>query len=98
MPPDCSGGSQISIHAPRTGSDRISAVTSSGISNFNPRSPHGERLDVLAQLLTYQPISIHAPRTGSDEKPPAAHQPPEISIHAPRTGSDSRHRRFPHRP
>ena len=33
----------ISIHAPRTGSDRKLLATLSARSHFNPRSPHGER-------------------------------------------------------
>ena len=33
----------ISIHAPRMGSDRRFTSAASGESNFNPRSPHGER-------------------------------------------------------
>ena len=33
----------ISIHAPRTGSDTRSMCGWSCLSNFNPRSPHGER-------------------------------------------------------
>ena len=35
--------SAISIHAPRTGSDRSTASCPSACTNFNPRSPHGER-------------------------------------------------------
>ena len=35
--------SVISIHAPRTGSDQISALTGIVQKDFNPRSPHGER-------------------------------------------------------
>ena len=34
----------ISIHAPRTGSDRSTTSTTIQHLNFNPRSPHGERL------------------------------------------------------
>ena len=34
---------QISIHAPRTGSDQRTTAQSGGAGNFNPRSPHGER-------------------------------------------------------
>ena len=34
---------EISIHAPRTGSDRALVYDASVIQNFNPRSPHGER-------------------------------------------------------
>ena len=57
-------------------------------SNFNPRSPHGERLyGYLGTIPVY--ISIHAPRTGSDIcQLLADYDRPTISIHAPRTGSD----------
>ena len=36
------------------------------ISNFNPRSPYGERRELAAFNADLQKISIHAPRTGSD--------------------------------
>ena len=37
------------------------------VSDFNPRSPHGERLvQVGAYRHVKADISIHAPRTGSD--------------------------------
>ena len=36
------------------------------MSDFNPRSPHGERLPVAAHQRVALLISIHAPRTGSD--------------------------------
>ena len=36
----------ISIHAPRTGSDSTRQSRGKRTINFNPRSPHGERLDV----------------------------------------------------
>ena len=35
---------EISIHAPRTGSDSVSVRQAIAFRNFNPRSPHGERL------------------------------------------------------
>ena len=35
---------EISIHAPRTGSDSVSVSTYTANDDFNPRSPHGERL------------------------------------------------------
>ena len=80
---------QISIHAPRTGSDGrgrqhqliiclfqstlpARGATNSAASlpdvrfNFNPRSPHGERLQPYQCKLFPTFISIHAPRTGSD--------------------------------
>ena len=36
----------ISIHAPRMGSDSKTSITEANIIYFNPRSPHGERLPV----------------------------------------------------
>ena len=57
-------------------------------SDFNPRSPHGERRHKPGAPLRDSSISIHAPRTGSDfacSQPVFRHV---ISIHAPRTGSD----------
>ena len=56
----------ISIHAPRTGSDMLAFFQILVSGNFNPRSPHGERLYHLAQMAGVKFISIHAPRTGSD--------------------------------
>ena len=38
----------ISIHAPRTGSDTVLAPSRTQSNDFNPRSPHGERLDSTA--------------------------------------------------
>ena len=35
--------------------------------NFNPRSPHGERLSTHTANSPDVTISIHAPRTGSDD-------------------------------
>ena len=44
-PPDAGKGrnGHISIHAPRTGSDQSRQPEPPAASNFNPRSPHGER-------------------------------------------------------
>ena len=78
----------ISIHAPRTGSDFFCRAAGSVISDFNPRSPHGERRAVgcrTAPWGDFNPRSPHGERRdivewgGADEL---------ISIHAPRTGSD----------
>ena len=84
----CTRHQYISIHAPRTGSDRHMFPSIAAICDFNPRSPHGERLyGYLGTIPVY--ISIHAPRTGSDRRRAkiiAVILP--ISIHAPRTGSD----------
>ena len=40
----------ISIHAPRTGSDTSKCLLASPASDFNPRSPHGERRSIWANL------------------------------------------------
>ena len=41
--------------------------TAPDCSNFNPRSPHGERRYAVHRYDLPPPISIHAPRTGSDQ-------------------------------
>ena len=81
----------ISIHAPRTGSDPVVHLQFLPFyRHFNPRSPHGERRDVLATYWETLKISIHAPRTGSDVDGQSVDQYTiHISIHAPRTGSDN---------
>ncbi len=60
----------ISIHAPRTGSDKRPLSTRFAPLYFNPRSPHGERREGRAPLRNAGRISIHAPRTGSDKTSP----------------------------
>ena len=79
---------EISIHAPRMGSDYAPRKISLRSNDFNPRSPHGERL--TEPLFEGWPgsISIHAPRTGSDMNAYVCSNRGDISIHAPRTGSD----------
>ena len=57
---------EISIHAPRTGSDRSYSGACALRTNFNPRSPHGERQQPQRAEIILGDISIHAPRTGSD--------------------------------
>ena len=80
----------ISIHAPRGGSDASGDLTPNRPSNFNPRSPWGERRLMASTGLVGIPISIHAPRGGSDRLFHQRIACPAISIHAPRGGSDSK--------
>ena len=82
-------GLDISIHAPRTGSDDTPPPSAPPASYFNPRSPHGERRFRPEPVAPTQDISIHAPRTGSDLPENAERITRRISIHAPRTGSDN---------
>ena len=60
--------------------------------NFNPRSPRGERLLASKYVYLLPNISIHAPREGSDRRNSKSRWMMRISIHAPREGSDSRRR------
>ena len=66
MPRPNAAALQISIHAPRTGSDTVPPFFRFISINFNPRSPHGERQDYTQVIADMEQISIHAPRTGSD--------------------------------
>ena len=56
----------ISIHAPRTGSDRSKSALLSTSSDFNPRSPHGERRtrrqSQMARINHFNPRSPHGER------------------------------------
>ena len=56
----------ISTHAPRTGSDANTGAVADSVTNFNPRSPHGERQYFSSCDFWHILISTHAPRTGSD--------------------------------
>ena len=59
----------ISIHAPRGGSDQGNWKIRFLTSDFNPRSPWGERLGLAIWFIGLISISIHAPRGGSDVSP-----------------------------
>ena len=58
----------ISIHAPRVGSDFTNSAIIGLLSNFNPRSPCGERQQAETPRRQPVKISIHAPRVGGDCK------------------------------
>ena len=80
---------KISIHAPRTGSDRAASRSAFSSSNFNPRSPHGERPVVPAagDCITFK-FQSTLPARGATNRRQGRHEDLQISIHAPRTGSD----------
>ena len=60
---------EISIHAPRVGSDADLHHVEYHLGDFYPRSPRGERLVFMFGHSPLKPISIHAPRVGSDSCP-----------------------------
>ena len=84
---------RISIHAPRTGSDKFLFFVSSIRCYFNPRSPHGERLPRYNDLR-HRRISIHAPRTGSDVHRFHLHALLSYVYFNPRSPHGERHRRL----
>ena len=61
---DCDDG--ISTHAPHAGSDEQLLECLIKPSNFNPRSPCGERRTIADFKLKLRLISTHAPHAGSD--------------------------------
>ena len=81
---------QISIHAPREGSDCDPDEFFEDGLDFNPRSPRGERRFQRRLAAKAQTISIHAPREGSDDEHERRFVLGHISIHAPREGSDKK--------
>ena len=57
---------RISIHAPRTGSDGLLSSAQRRASNFNPRSPHGER--PALRILKRENASDFNPRSPHGER------------------------------
>ena len=78
----------ISIHAPRMGSDMILTGGFIMKTDFNPRSPHGERLRTRQTLKTFVIFQSTLPAWGATNAVTKAEIYLDISIHAPRMGSD----------
>ena len=66
-------GLYISIHAPRTGSDRGHGARGAERAHFNPRSPHGERQKQMRVNFTQVDFN---PRSPHGERQPAAARSP----------------------
>jgi len=60
----------ISIHSPLTGRDVRTNSPVQRYPDFNPLSPHGERLSWCKPVELEYGISIHSPLTGRDEVVP----------------------------
>ena len=86
--PESGTGRKISIHAPLAGCDAETRSASLENPYFNPRTPCGVRLSVLAFNYSYSSISIHAPLAGCDNFAVGAGLVAFISIHAPLAGCD----------
>ena len=78
----------ISIHAPRTGSDNCAPNAAEIRHNFNPRSPHGERPRGTFTSDFFIKFQSTLPARGATRTGISPHCISSISIHAPRTGSD----------
>ena len=83
------GLSGISIHAPRVGSDREVIMIMSKRSNFNPRSPCGERPGSRKSKFKRLKFQSTLPVWGATLIAESNTQNISISIHAPRVGSDA---------
>ena len=82
--------SNISIHAPLTGSDSIRLPPFPEFSYFNPRSPYGERQSSAGgqkRPIYFNPRSPYGERLYTAR---CCQTVTRISIHAPLTGSDLR--------
>ena len=80
--------SDISIHAPRVGSDSEARTIQRQHGTFQSTLPVWGATDVIHKLYNKMFISIHAPRVGSDQEKDSFGRRGSISIHAPRVGSD----------
>ena len=79
----------ISIHAPLAGSDLpIATLTFSG-SNFNPRSPCGERPQRAREMNLFKVFQSTLPLRGATYHLGGIRPAQAISIHAPLAGSDA---------
>ena len=78
----------ISIHAPRGGSDLFAAFGGDDLTDFNPRSPWGERRVYQAEIMATPAFQSTLPVGGATLIVPAKNNTVKISIHAPRGGSD----------
>ena len=87
---------QISIHAPRTGSDPARGRGCHPPGRiFQSTLPARGATEGVVGLFGLEAISIHAPRTGSDtRRNHLVEEARRISIHTPRTGSDRSVRRI----
>ncbi len=79
---------QISIHAPREGSDVDDVLAAQLVDVISIHAPREGSDTVHLWLYLGAGISIHAPREGSDMPHWCTSRYSSISIHAPREGSD----------
>ena len=79
---------RISIHSPRMGRDVRLPTSCAGWRNFNPLSPHGERLLAQMDLQCARQFQSTLPAWGETGSPCTVAYGVGISIHSPRMGRD----------
>ena len=79
---------EVSIHAPRVGSDNQVMFTAIAAKLFQSTLPVWGATSPLKISPAQLKVSIHAPRVGSDSILDAISRLLSVSIHAPRVGSD----------
>ena len=82
------GERNISIHAPREGSDLRRPPALRPLSYFYPRSPRGERLRAVGLARLISTFLSTLPARGATQSQIGELRQKQISIHAPREGSD----------
>ena len=83
---------EISIHAPRTGSDNSCGDGKGKGRYFNPRSPHGERLDDITMPFGVQDFN---PRSPHGERLNQRNTAPDCSNFNPRSPHGERRQSMP---
>jgi len=82
------GVPQVSIHAPRAGSDVSLTKYATSFESFNPRSPRGERPWSWSLVRSPGEFQSTLPARGATGADGLTMGVPRVSIHAPRAGSD----------
>jgi len=80
---------QVSIHAPREGSDQARKIKDKILAGFNPRPPRGERLTSISLAASISMFQSTPPERGATIILPLFNICAIVSIHAPREGSDT---------
>ena len=79
----------ISIHAPRTGSDEMQYVVLDMVRNFNPRSPHGERLNCFRNSPCINAFQSTLPARGATAPTPIITSRTQFQSTLPARGATS---------
>ena len=82
------GDRVVSIHAPRTGRDKVVDSRANVKKSFNPRAPYGARLPTAQSVVPQHMFQSTRPVRGATSTTQLVALTTGVSIHAPRTGRD----------